>query len=153
MRTRSPRARPSQRRPSGPPGSSTTGRMRTRRTRRRAPLCPPPGVERKLTTNRRSAPATKFRNYVPKTRALQDGVLAAPDLDTVEKDAEPLAELDESALPHRQELDMANLAPKKPNWDLKRDVEKRLAKLDRRTNKAIASVLRTFSHFFFWKGG
>ena len=28
-------------------------------------------------------------------------------------------------------------APKKPNWDLKRDVEKKLAKLERRTQRAL----------------
>ena len=37
---------------------------------------------------------------------------------------------------------MNNLAPMKPNWDLKRDVEKRLKKLEKRTNKAIADILR-----------
>lgn len=37
-----------------------------------------------------------------------------------------------------------NLAPKKPNWDLKRDVEKKLAKLDKRTKKAIIEILSKF---------
>jgi coiled-coil domain-containing protein 12 len=34
------------------------------------------------------------------------------------------------------------LAPKKPNWDLKRDVEKKLEKLDRRTQRAIYEIIR-----------
>jgi coiled-coil domain-containing protein 12 len=34
------------------------------------------------------------------------------------------------------------LAPKKPNWDLKRDVEKKLEKLDRKTQRAIYEVIR-----------
>lgn len=38
--------------------------------------------------------------------------------------------------------DLANLAPMKANWDLKRDVAKRLQKLEKRTNKAIAEILR-----------
>ncbi|CAG8845256.1 3349_t:CDS:2, partial [Racocetra persica] len=32
-----------------------------------------------------------------------------------------------------EEVDLFNLAPKKPNWDLKRDVEKKLTKLERKT--------------------
>ena len=41
-----------------------------------------------------------------------------------------------------------NLAPKKPNWDLKRDVEKKLAKLEKRTKKAVIEILSLFSHLF-----
>lgn len=38
--------------------------------------------------------------------------------------------------------DLFNLAPKKPNWDLKRDVEKKLERLDRRTQRAIYEIIR-----------
>lgn len=34
-----------------------------------------------------------------------------------------------------------NIAPKKPNWDLRRDVQKKLDKLERRTQKAILELL------------
>jgi len=34
------------------------------------------------------------------------------------------------------------LAPRKPDWDLKRDIEKRMAKLERRTQRAIAELIR-----------
>lgn len=34
------------------------------------------------------------------------------------------------------------MAPKKANWDLRRDVEKKLEKLDRRTQKAILETIR-----------
>lgn len=34
------------------------------------------------------------------------------------------------------------MAPKKPNWDLKRDVEKKLEKLDRKTQRAVYEVIR-----------
>lgn len=40
------------------------------------------------------------------------------------------------------ELDIANLAPRKPDWDLKRDVSKKLEKLERRTQRAIAELIR-----------
>lgn len=37
---------------------------------------------------------------------------------------------------------MLNIAPRKPNWDLKRDVAKKMEKLDRMTQKAIVELLR-----------
>lgn len=40
------------------------------------------------------------------------------------------------------ELDITNLAPRKPDWDLKRDVAKKLEKLERRTQRAIAELIR-----------
>lgn len=40
------------------------------------------------------------------------------------------------------ELDITNLAPRKPDWDLKRDVAKKLEKLERRTQKSIAELIR-----------
>lgn len=33
-----------------------------------------------------------------------------------------------------------NIAPKNPNWDLKRDVQKRIDKLDKRTQKALSEI-------------
>jgi coiled-coil domain-containing protein 12 len=41
-----------------------------------------------------------------------------------------------------EEIDITNLAPRKPDWDLKRDVAKKLQKLERRTQKAIAELIR-----------
>lgn len=38
--------------------------------------------------------------------------------------------------------DISNLAPRKPDWDLKRDVAKKLEKLERRTQRAIAELIR-----------
>lgn len=38
--------------------------------------------------------------------------------------------------------DLHNLAPRKPDWDLKRDVDKKLEKLEKRTQKAIAELIR-----------
>lgn len=41
-----------------------------------------------------------------------------------------------------EDIDIDNLAPRKPDWDLKRDVAKKLERLDRRTQKAIAELIR-----------
>jgi coiled-coil domain-containing protein 12 len=38
--------------------------------------------------------------------------------------------------------DLTNIQPKKPNWDLKRDLDKRLAKLEPKTESAIAHLIR-----------
>ena len=37
---------------------------------------------------------------------------------------------------------LLNLAPKRPNWDLKRDLEPRAEVLRKRTQKAIVEILR-----------
>lgn len=35
-----------------------------------------------------------------------------------------------------------NLAPKKPNWDLKRDIAPKLEKLEKKTQRAIIAMMR-----------
>lgn len=40
------------------------------------------------------------------------------------------------------DIDISNLAPRKPDWDLKRDLSKKLEILERRTQKAIAELIR-----------
>ena len=37
--------------------------------------------------------------------------------------------------------DLFNIAPKRPNWDLKREMEKKLAKLERKTQEAIHTLI------------
>lgn len=39
------------------------------------------------------------------------------------------------------QLDVTSLAPRKPDWDLKRDVAPKLAKLERQTQRAIAQLI------------
>ena len=41
-----------------------------------------------------------------------------------------------------EELDIINLAPRMPDWDLKRDIAKKLEKLERRTARAIGEIIR-----------
>ena len=38
--------------------------------------------------------------------------------------------------------DVFNIAPKRPNWDLKRELDKKLAKLERRTQESIHLLIR-----------
>ena len=41
-----------------------------------------------------------------------------------------------------ESLDFTNLVTKKPDWDLKRDIAPKLEKLEKRTQKAIAELIR-----------
>jgi coiled-coil domain-containing protein 12 len=40
-----------------------------------------------------------------------------------------------------------NIAPKRANWDLKREMEKKLAKLERKTQEAIHTLIRQYYHY------
>lgn len=78
----------------------------------------------------------KFRNYLPHDKQLQEGKLAPPVLPQFDDPvavAPPVSEKNEDPF--------LNIAPKKPNWDLRRDVQRKLDKLERRTQKAIYKLM------------
>lgn len=78
----------------------------------------------------------KFRNYLPHDKQLQEGKLAPPVLPKFE---DPVLE---APPPEENKEDpFLNIAPKKPNWDLRRDVQKRFDKLERRTQKAMLTLM------------
>mmetsp|Transcript_27651 Transcript_27651/g.39545 ORF Transcript_27651/g.39545 Transcript_27651/m.39545 type:complete len:182 (-) Transcript_27651:42-587(-) len=108
----------------------------------------------------------KFRNYIPQSKELSVGagtLLLENDMQTtkdtatvskrrrIEDDVEKDAELSlEKALESAKlELltsptannEISALAPKKVNWDLKRDLQPKLDKLERRTQRAIVELL------------
>ncbi|XP_010860802.1 PREDICTED: coiled-coil domain-containing protein 12 [Bison bison bison] len=85
----------------------------------------------------------RLRNYVPEDEDLKKRrVPQAKPVAVEEKVKEQL----EAAKPEPviEEVDLANLAPRKPDWDLKRDVAKKLEKLEKRTQRAIAELIRKF---------
>ncbi|KAF8334221.1 uncharacterized protein EI90DRAFT_3145106 [Cantharellus anzutake] len=86
----------------------------------------------------------KQRNYDPETRTLRKHGATDEEKDTVEKAVEGLAEkiAAEDEERRAQELDLFNIAPKRPNWDLKRDMEKKLGKLERKTQECIHALIR-----------
>ncbi|CEG65639.1 hypothetical protein RMATCC62417_02381 [Rhizopus microsporus] len=91
--------------------------------------------------------ALKFRSYVPLDDKLKEHVEIATPNDvgeTIESETKHLTKetLAEHAEKEKEEVDLFNLAPKKPNWDLKRDVEKKLQRLERKTQKAIYEIIR-----------
>ncbi|KAK3673708.1 hypothetical protein LTR78_006261 [Recurvomyces mirabilis] len=88
------------------------------------------------------------RNYDSETKGPKLGFEAAPSegKETLEKKAAALAletrrqaQEDEKA---DKPLDLFKLQPKKPNWDLKRDLDRKLEVLNVRTDNAIAKLVR-----------
>ncbi|CAB5188550.1 unnamed protein product [Rhizophagus irregularis] len=74
-------------------------------------------------------PILKFRNYTPINEDIKS--ISTVNIATPKDITDTL-----------ENTDLFNLAPKKPNWDLKRDVEKKLAKLEKKTQSSIAELIR-----------
>ncbi|XP_054245923.1 coiled-coil domain-containing protein 12 [Indicator indicator] len=83
----------------------------------------------------------KLRNYDPEDEELKKRKVPQAKPASVE---EKVKDQLEAAKPEPiiDEVDLANLAPRKPDWDLKRDVAKKLEKLEKRTQRAIAELIR-----------
>ena len=88
------------------------------------------------------------RNYDPTTRGPKLGFEQAPteSEETLEDRAAQISEETsrKAAEEEKQDkpLDLFKLQPKKPNWDLKRDLAKKMELLDTRTDNAIARLVR-----------
>jgi hypothetical protein len=100
-------------------------------------------------------PVIRFRNYQPKSEALAKAVVPKPPLPSVEvarvlqATTQPAAAsiaLVPAGAPadaaKSAEVEVVAIAPKKANWDLKRDADKRLQKLERQTQAAIRELVR-----------
>ncbi|KAL8274851.1 hypothetical protein Esti_001203 [Eimeria stiedai] len=95
---------------------------------------------------REPSPEIRFRNYVPKDPKLRQFCLPRPSVDELEKQiakeaqaAVQAAKEEASAKPNDI---LSQVAPRRPNWDLKRDVERKITILSRRTDKAIVQLIR-----------
>ncbi|EDQ88874.1 uncharacterized protein MONBRDRAFT_26027 [Monosiga brevicollis MX1] len=94
-----------------------------------------------------SEPQLKFRNYRPQTEIEGEQIELAND-DNVENAVVQV--LEEKAnddvlqqVTKGQAIeDVLSLAPRKVDWDLKRDLEPKMAKLEKRTKRAIAELIR-----------
>ena len=88
------------------------------------------------------------RNYDPATRGPKLGFEVAPsaDAETLEDRSNVIAEeTRRKAEEEEQEsrpVDLFKLQPKKPNWDLKRDMAKKMERLNVKTENAIAKLVR-----------
>ncbi|XP_055937855.1 coiled-coil domain-containing protein 12-like [Argiope bruennichi] len=86
-------------------------------------------------------PKPVFRNYTPLDEDLRLNQLPKPKPESVETEVQEQLEAAKPE-PLIEEVDLTILAPRKPDWDLKRDVAKKLEILERRTQKAIAELIR-----------
>lgn len=88
------------------------------------------------------------RNYDPETRGPRLG-FEAPPTDgqyTLESKATQIAQTTAEQARKAEEadepIDLFKLQPKKPNWDLKRDLDEKMRILNTRTENAIAKLVR-----------
>ncbi|KAJ6264288.1 Pre-mRNA-splicing factor [Drechslerella dactyloides] len=95
-----------------------------------------------------SAVVLSGRNYDLETKAPKLGYDLAPseNLETLEAQAASIAIETRKAINDEdtadKTIDLLSLQPKKPNWDLKRDVDQKLVRLERLTDNAVARILR-----------
>uniref|UniRef100_A0A8V5FYF3 Uncharacterized protein n=1 Tax=Melopsittacus undulatus TaxID=13146 RepID=A0A8V5FYF3_MELUD len=82
----------------------------------------------------------KLRNYDPEDEELKKRKMPPAKPASVEDKVKDQLEAAKPE-PIIDEVDLANLAPRKPDWDLKRDVAKKLEKLEKRTQRAIAELI------------
>ena len=90
------------------------------------------------------------RNYDPETRGPklgfeQDPTLSLEKPTLEEQAAEVEAEIKQKAAEEAQDekgVDLFKLQPKKPNWDLKRELDNKMEVLNVRTDNAIARLVR-----------
>ncbi|KAI4254054.1 MAG: hypothetical protein LQ352_003327 [Teloschistes flavicans] len=88
------------------------------------------------------------RNYDPTTRGPKLGFESAPseNAETLENRAAQIAQetRDQEAKEDKEDkpIDLFKLQPKKPNWDLKRDLARKMETLNVRTDNAIARLVR-----------
>lgn len=88
----------------------------------------------------------RFRNYLPESEDLRatlpTQVAPAPAAVAVDQPNDPYS--NELARLERENGDpgVVNVVPRDPTWDLKRDLEPKLAILARRTQRAIVDLIR-----------
>ncbi|KAF9408425.1 hypothetical protein BGZ94_002314, partial [Podila epigama] len=106
--------------------------------------------KRKLesTSNGDKDVSLSFRNYDPlneNLKAADSKIMTHKDIgETVESKMDGVVEkvIQEEDDKRAKDVDIFTLAPKKPNWDLKRDIEPKLLKLEKKTRAAIIELIR-----------
>ncbi|KAL7414587.1 cwf18 pre-mRNA splicing factor-domain-containing protein [Mrakia frigida] len=91
-----------------------------------------------------SVPVLKQRNFDSDTRTAKKFSRSDLNGETIESQVEGLAEriTAEDEARRTEELNLLNIAPKRPNWDLKRDLDRITQKLKPQTDEAIKSIIR-----------
>lgn len=89
--------------------------------------------------NDNDEPVLKFRNYAPRDETIAHTKVApagVPDFDDIYVDPN-------AAIGGADPEDiLVNVAPKKANWDLRRDIADKLTKLERKTQSAMIKLMQ-----------
>eukprot|EP01043_Picozoa_sp_COSAG02_P053394 COSAG02_NODE_5889_length_3958_cov_1.680228_1_plen_158_part_00 len=80
----------------------------------------------------------RFRNYKPRDKMLKFFELEPPKVEALITEDE----IKKMGEPMTTENGIMDIAPKKANWDLKRDVARKLERLEKRTQRAIVDLIR-----------
>ncbi|XP_074595248.1 coiled-coil domain-containing protein 12 [Brevipalpus obovatus] len=92
-------------------------------------------------SSKAALPGPKFRSYIPHDERLaaNKAEVGKPvQVEELIKDQLEAGKMESVA----HSIDLENLAPKKIDWDLKRNISKKLNKLERRTKRAMAEIIR-----------
>ncbi|CAE8586841.1 unnamed protein product [Polarella glacialis] len=81
-----------------------------------------------------------FRNYQPRTPELRD--LCLPRITSADIEDDIDREIEAAILASEDQDAVLAIAPRKPNWDLKRDVERKMQTLQARTDRAVVQLIR-----------
>jgi len=87
-------------------------------------------------------PELKLRSYEPTTEELKEAKAEPAKPGEIETQIKDQLEGQKAAPTVDEDIDLFKLAPRKPDWDLKRDIQKKLDKLEKRTQHAIAEIIR-----------
>merc|ERR1711990_204409 len=94
--------------------------------------------------NDKEEPSLKLRNYRPIDEKIHRDEVEQAEVEHVDEHVENLEKEAKADAPGAEtnELDLITLAPKRPGWDLKRAIEPRLDRLKKKTERAIAELIR-----------
>ncbi|CAO1634605.1 unnamed protein product [Parajaminaea phylloscopi] len=84
----------------------------------------------------------KYRNWDPRTGQARDGAWNTVTGIEDEMRNVQLSTLEQDAVARAADLNLSTLAPRKPNWDLRRHLDKRLKKLEKRDKEARLILIR-----------
>merc|ERR1711934_597939 len=86
-------------------------------------------------------PKFVFRNYRPHNEDLKKFVVEPPAVPDLEKELVEMC-LEQVQADEAAREGQLTIQPRKANWDLKRDVAKKLEKLEKRTQQAVFELIR-----------
>uniref|UniRef100_A0A915KCY0 Coiled-coil domain-containing protein 12 n=1 Tax=Romanomermis culicivorax TaxID=13658 RepID=A0A915KCY0_ROMCU len=91
--------------------------------------------------NSQSSSRPIFRSYNPTDESLRSEKLPAiKPIELIEEISKQIDSTKEAIIV--DEIDLTSLAPRKQNWDLKKDLNRRLEKFERKTQRAIIDLIR-----------